>query len=130
LTKNWRPVNLRAEVVAKVEKRIQSEYEGALRKPAIGAYIENLVLPLLEEGPGPREARPFLEELSVDSEKVFIRDNRLDKVAELTFKNRSSLFCNLEHSDNCVHIGFAWTIPEVFRMLIRSKETPISSRHD
>jgi hypothetical protein len=130
LTKNWRPVNLRAEVVAKVERRIQSEYEGALRKPAIGAYIENLVLPLLEEGPRLQEGRPFLEMLSVDSEKIFIRDNRLDKVAELTFKGRSSLFCSLEHSDNCVHIGFAWTIPKVLRILTRSEETPIGNRRD
>ena len=46
------------------------------------------------------------------------------RIAELTFRNDSS-FCNVDDTDNCVHIGFAWALSKVYRVLAsRGKRKP------
>jgi hypothetical protein len=64
-----------------------------------------------------RRYGPFLEEFGVEQDRVYINDNRLGKMAELTFRN-DSWFCNVDNSDNYIHIGFAWAIPKVYRVMV------------
>ena len=63
-----------------------------------------------------RKYGPFLEEFAVEEDKIFIKDNRIRELVELTLRD-NVLFCNHDRSDNCVHIGFAWAIPKVYRFL-------------
>lgn len=57
--------------------------------------------------------------MGVEQERIYIKDNRTGRIAELTFRN-DSWFCDLDSSDNCVHIGFAWAIPKVYRVMVAS----------
>jgi hypothetical protein len=123
----WKTVLLREEVVSRLERLKEQKQEGKPRKIALGAFIEDLIWPLLEEDELLRKYGPFLEEFAVEEEKIFIKDNRLDKLVELTFRN-NVLFCDHDRSDNCVHIGFAWAIPKVYKFLSAHghKKKPVS----
>jgi hypothetical protein len=112
----WKSVLLRQEVVSRLEKLKEQKQEGKPRKIALGAFIEDLIWPVLEEDELLRKYGPFLEEFGVDEDKIFIRDNRIHELVELTFRD-NVLFCNHDKSDNCVHIGFAWAIPKVYKFL-------------
>ncbi len=113
----WRSVLLREETVMRLEKLKQQSEAGRPRKIALGALIEDLVWPVIEGDEILRRYGPFLEEFGIEQDRIYIKDNRLGKIAELTFRNDSWL-CSIDGSDNCVHIGFAWAIPKVYRVLV------------
>jgi hypothetical protein len=112
----WKTVLLREEVVSRLEKLKEQKQEGKPRKIALGAFIEDLIWPVLEGDELLRRYGPLLQEFAVDEDKVLIKDNRTGELAELTFKNKV-LYCALDRSDRCVHIGFAWAIPKVYKVM-------------
>lgn len=127
----WRPVNLKAEFVDRIEKRRDQEFKDAIRKPPLGAYVENLLLEVIEEDELMKKYGPLLEQFSISPDKILIKDNRTGDVAELTFRD-SVLYCNLDESTNCVHIGFAWAIPAVYKVMTArgEKKPPIRGKTD
>lgn len=112
----WRTVLLREETVSRIEKLKEQREAGRPRKIALGALIEDLIWPVLEADEVLRRYGPYLQEFAVDEDKIMIKDNRTDQLAELTFRN-GLLYCGLDHSDSCVHIGFAWAIPKVYKVM-------------
>ena len=112
----WKTVLLREEVVSRLEKLKDQKQGDRPRNIALGAFIEDLIWPVLEGDELLRKYGPYLEELSVDENKILLRDNRVGELVELTFRNEV-LFCGRDNSDNCVHIGFAWSIPKVYKVM-------------
>ena len=112
----WKSVLLREEVVDRLETLREQKQAGKPRRLALGAFIEDLMWPVLEGDEVLRRYGPYLEELSVDEDKVLIKDNRTGDLAELIFRN-GVLYCGLDRSDRCVHIGFAWAIPKVYKVM-------------
>lgn len=55
--------------------------------------------------------------VAVEANKIFIRDNRIGDLVELTFQD-NVLFCDHDHTDNCVYIGFAWALPKVYKLMV------------
>ncbi|CAI9831593.1 MAG: hypothetical protein MPI95_04305 [Nitrosopumilus sp.] len=55
---------------------------------------------------------PLMESISVDGEMIVIKDNGKKRIAEVTVRN-DKLYCQLCEKGDCVHIGFAFSLPEV-----------------
>jgi len=60
--------------------------------------------------------KPRFEHLSTYEDHVKIWDNRLDRVASVYFKE-DRVLCDVCKSDECIHVGFALSIPEVVKAL-------------
>ena len=59
---------------------------------------------------------PKLEKISVDDDRVIIKDNIKNRIAEVTIQ-RGELFCQLCDEKDCVHIGFVFSLPDVYEVL-------------
>lgn len=59
---------------------------------------------------------PKLELLSVDEDRVVLKDNLNKRVAEVAVQH-NELYCMFCEEKNCVHVGFVWSIPEVYETL-------------
>ncbi|MCH8860135.1 MAG: hypothetical protein IH843_03180 [Thaumarchaeota archaeon] len=59
---------------------------------------------------------PKLEKISVDDDRVIIKDNIKNRIAEVTIQ-RGELFCQLCEEKDCVHIGFVFSLPDVYEVL-------------
>ncbi len=59
---------------------------------------------------------PKLEKISVDDDRVIIKDNIKNRIAEVTIQ-RGELFCQLCEEKNCFHIGFVFSLPDVYEVL-------------
>ncbi|NNM35977.1 MAG: hypothetical protein HKO48_02545 [Nitrosopumilus sp.] len=59
---------------------------------------------------------PKLEKVSVDEDRVIIKDNIKNRIAEVTIQ-RGELFCQLCEEKNCFHIGFVFSLPDVYEVL-------------
>ncbi len=59
---------------------------------------------------------PKLEKVSVDEDRVIIKDNIKNRIAEVAIQ-RGELYCQLCEEKNCFHIGFVFSLPDVYEVL-------------
>jgi hypothetical protein len=66
---------------------------------------------------------PFMEKISIDQNRVIVKDNKRNRIAEVLFKN-GELQCLLDERADCVHVGFVYSLPEIY-FVINSKAVKI-----
>lgn len=59
---------------------------------------------------------PMLEKISVDEDRVILKDNDKNRIAEVAVQ-RGELFCQLCEKKDCIHIGFVFSLPDVYEVL-------------
>ncbi|ABK77040.1 hypothetical protein CENSYa_0404 [Cenarchaeum symbiosum A] len=59
---------------------------------------------------------PRMESISVEDDRVILKDNIEDRIAEITIRG-GKFFCQLCEQEHCVHVGFAFSLPEVYEAL-------------
>lgn len=59
---------------------------------------------------------PFMEKILIDQNSVIIKDNKRNRIVELTLRD-NELQCLLDDRKDCVHVGFVYSLPELYFML-------------
>ncbi|MEM3143742.1 MAG: hypothetical protein QXG67_04030 [Candidatus Nitrosotenuis sp.] len=59
---------------------------------------------------------PKIEKVSVDDDRVILKDNIKNRIAEVTIQ-RGELYCQLCEEKDCVHIGYVFSLPDVYEIL-------------
>lgn len=59
---------------------------------------------------------PKIEKITVDDDRVVLKDNIKNRIAEVTIQ-RGELFCQLCEEKDCVHIGYVFSLPDVYEVL-------------
>ena len=59
---------------------------------------------------------PKLEKISVDDDRVILKDNIKNRIAEVAIQ-KGELFCQLCEERDCVHVGFVFSLPDVYEAL-------------
>lgn len=59
---------------------------------------------------------PKLEKVSIDEDRVIVKDNIKNRIAEVAFQ-RGELYCQLCEEKNCFHVGFVFSLPDVYEIL-------------
>jgi len=59
---------------------------------------------------------PKLEKISVDEERVILKDNIKNRIAEVAFQH-GELYCLLCEEKDCVHVGYIFALPDVYEIL-------------
>ena len=59
---------------------------------------------------------PKIKSISVESDCVILRDNIHNKIVEVTIRD-GQLICQQCEQDDCVHVGFVFSMPDVYDML-------------
>ncbi len=59
---------------------------------------------------------PKLEKVSIDEDRVLIKDNIKNRIAEVAIQ-RGELYCQLCEDKSCFHIGFVFSLPDVYEIL-------------
>ena len=124
----WRSVDIPEAVVAEAEELMKVKHEGRMKKVPLGLFIGDLLRECFEREESQKRYESILEVYSVESDCVYIRDNARDVVAELRFKDGSDLYCNIDSAKNCVHVGFAWSIPRVNLLIAQRRAAAESGR--
>lgn len=63
-------------------------------------------------------ANEHLEYIKPVDDKLLFYDKDKKVFAMIEVRGPGTLFCEEDNSDNCRHVGFAWTKPEVYKKLI------------
>lgn len=59
---------------------------------------------------------PKIEKITIDDDRVILKDNIKNRIAEVTIQ-RGELFCQLCDEKDCVHIGYVFSLPDVYEVL-------------
>ena len=59
---------------------------------------------------------PKIEKIAVDEDRVVLKDNIKNRIAEVTIQ-KGELFCQLCEEKDCVHIGYVFSLPDVYEIL-------------
>ena len=83
---------------------------------SFSGYITYMLEEKIEKDKTFARYAPKLEKISVDGDRVVLKDNIKNRIAEVTIQ-RGELFCQLCEEKDCVHIGFVFSLPDVYEIL-------------
>ncbi len=83
---------------------------------SFSGYVTYMLEELMQKDKTFAKYAPKIEKISVDGDRVILKDNIKNRIAEVAIQ-RGEFFCQLCEDKNCVHVGFAWAIPEVYELL-------------
>lgn len=94
---------------AKKEKKLQ---EGT----SFSGFVTNMLQDTLTKYEASVRYAPFLEEIAIEQDRVILKDNKRDRIAEVMIRN-GELQCLLDERADCIHVGFVYSLPEVYTVL-------------
>ena len=59
---------------------------------------------------------PKIERVSIEDDRVILKDNLQNRIAEVVFQ-KGKMHCFLCDSGECIHVGYVFSIPEVYESL-------------
>jgi hypothetical protein len=80
-------------------------------------YINTVLLEAIERDKFLQSYAPSLSKVGYEDNILFIRDAKLGKTAEISLRDRC-LYCNICDSKDCVHIHYAFALPEVAKLYL------------
>jgi predicted CopG family antitoxin len=83
---------------------------------SFAGYITYMLEDLMQKDKTFARYAPKLEKISVDDDRVIIKDNIKNRIAEVTIQ-RGELYCQLCEEKDCVHIGFVFSLPDIYEVL-------------
>lgn len=121
LAKGAQNVTIRAEVFAKIKQKfLEKQKRNAMdESKRIGSFVNDLLVDVLEKDKFLSVMMPYYSPIGIHDNVLFIRDERNKKVAEIYLKDHT-LYCDLDQTQDCEHIRFAYAIPEVAKLNIPS----------
>ncbi|MBM3905916.1 MAG: hypothetical protein FJ354_04450 [Thaumarchaeota archaeon] len=59
---------------------------------------------------------PKIEKVAVDDDRVVLKDNIKNRIAEVAIQ-KGELFCQLCEQKDCVHVGYVFSLPDIYEVL-------------
>jgi len=83
---------------------------------SFSGYLTSMMEELMQKYEVFAKYAPMMEKIAVDDNRVVVKDNRKNRIAEVQIKN-GELYCMLDEKNDCVHVGFVYSLPEVCKTL-------------
>ena len=115
----WRTVSIREDNIEKLQKI----YKNDDKKPQnqyFNSWLDNLILTIIDHEENIHKHGPFIEVLYIrNSEEITLSDYKLDRIIHVFIvKDKKELQCDYCKKTNCVHIGFCYSVPKIYKKLI------------
>ena len=95
----------------------KSKHELAMKGVnSFAGYITFMMEDLMQKDDTFARYAPKLEKISIDDDRVVVKDNIKNRIAEVAVQN-NELYCLLCEEKNCVHVGFVFSLPEIYEVL-------------
>ena len=123
----WVGVKVRSEYVERL-KEIYEERKHEMLDIGIrsfNGFFNHIVWQVIEADRILRSRAPYMSLVGFTDNGVVIEDKKLGRIVEVRAAPGGDLVCELDQRNDCVHVGFAYAIPEVYSaMLARGKRPP------
>ena len=93
----------------------QKVKSGAENK-SFSRYVNDLIVDRIEADENLSFMAPFMQKAFLQCNSIMIKDNKIGRIAEVQVHGKE-LVCLYCKKKDCVHVGFAYAIPEVYRVM-------------
>lgn len=119
----WVTVSLREEVYKKAKEIYEKDKERKeIQFIAFTDWINNLVWNVLEESEYLYRYAPSLQFIGAHGDTIDIADHFINRIVEVQVHDEGMskrfLYCRHCERDDCLHVGFAFAVREVNKILI------------
>lgn len=83
---------------------------------SFSGYVTYMLEEMMQKDKTFARYAPKLEKISVDDDRVVLKDNIKNRIAEVAIQ-RGELICLLCEEKDCVHVGFVFSLPDVYEVL-------------
>ena len=85
-------------------------------RKSFSRYINDIIVDRIEADQNLSLGAPLMQKVNLVDNSVLIKDNKIGRLVEVQVRGKEilCLYCN---KNNCVHVGFAYAIPEVYRLI-------------
>ena len=83
---------------------------------SFAGYVTYLLEDVMKKDKNFARYAPKLEKVSVDADRIILKDNIKNRIAEVAIQN-NELYCQLCEEKDCVHIGYVFGLPDVYEVL-------------
>ena len=83
---------------------------------SFSGYVTYMLEEMMQKDKTFARYAPKIEKISVDDDRVILKDNIKNRIAEVAVQ-KGELFCQLCDEKDCVHVGFVFSIPDVYEVL-------------
>lgn len=83
---------------------------------SFSGYVTYMLEQMMQKDKTFARYAPKLEKIAIDDDRVVLKDNIKNRIAEVTVQ-KGELFCQLCEEKDCVHVGFVFSLPDVYEIL-------------
>jgi hypothetical protein len=104
----------------KARQRYNQKVKAEKLTKSFSKYVNDLIIEKVEADESLSLTAPFMEKIGLDGNSIMIKDNKIGRIVEVQVHGRD-LVCMLDEKKDCVHVGYACAIPEVYRLMSERK---------
>ena len=83
---------------------------------SFAGYVTYLLEDVMKKDKTFARYAPKLEKVSIDADRIILKDNIKNRIAEVAIQN-NELYCQLCEEKDCVHIGYVFGLPDDYEVL-------------
>jgi hypothetical protein len=84
---------------------------------SFSGYLTSLMEEVMLKNETFAKHSPYIEKLSIEGNVIILRDNKVNRIVEIALEN-GELRCLLDQKKDCIHIGFVYSLPQVYEILV------------
>ena len=118
----FKSITVSETVYDKFEQTYQNAKEDLKMKGvnSFSGYVTYMLEEMMAKDKTFARYAPKIEKISVGDDRVILKDNIKNRIAEITIKDGQVECCLCDKKD-CVHIGFVFSLPDVYEILNNRK---------
>jgi len=89
---------------------------------SFSGYITSQINEIIHRDRTYSKYKARFEVISIEDKFVILRDNKRDRIAEIDRRNNLPLFCHLCKSETCSHIGFCFSLSQIYPIGQKERE--------
>ena len=122
----WTTVRIKSELFKEVERALEYDDVKKIGISTVSHFVTNSVAKYLQE-----MKQESMTHVNMHDNHIKIMDRDLEKhgrIVSVYFQCPNTPYCDYCEKDDCIHVQFAWEIPEARRILERHGLRPPPSR--
>jgi len=88
---------------------------GEIKNKSFSRYVNDMIMETIEADEALSLAAPHLEVSALVDGSILLDDHKLSRLVEVLIRGKErDLVCTYHKRNDCIHVGFAYAIPQVY----------------
>ncbi|MGI0078275.1 MAG: hypothetical protein ACRECH_01480 [Nitrososphaerales archaeon] len=108
-------------ITQQVHDRAKTRYNqkiktGQVQDKSFSRFINDIIMDVIEADANLALRAPFMQKIGLEGNSIMIKDNKIERIVEVQIRGKD-LVCMLDERKDCAHVGYAYSIPDVYRVM-------------